>query len=383
MENREEVLKRWRRILGGNNADGTGIQLTGAELEMDKALEALYDGDASSRRGGLGGSNPKVKRWLGDIRKYFPKSVVQVMQKDAFERLGLQEMLLEPETLDTMEKDVHLVATLLSLKDVIPSETKDTARKVVMEVVKELERRLGQSMIQAVKGALDRSVRNPRPKFNEINWGKTIQVNLKHYLPEYKTVVPEKLVGYGRKGRGTLKDIILCIDQSGSMATSVVYSSIFGAVMASIKAVTTHMVVFDTAVVDLTENLSDPVDLLFGTQLGGGTDINLAVSYCQSLIRRPKDTILVLITDLYEGGNKNELIKRVANLRASGVQIVTLLALSDEGKPYYDQQLAQTFSNMDVPCFYCTPNLFPELMANAIQQKDLNKWSVDKELVGE
>ena len=238
-------------------------------------------------------------------------------------------------------------------------------------------------MIQAVKGALSRSVRNPNPKLNEINWDATIRANLKNYMPEYKTVIPEKLIGYGRKGRGSLKDIILCIDQSGSMATSVVYSSIFGAVLASIKAVSTKMIVFDTAVADLTENLSDPIDLLFGAQLGGGTDINKAMSYCQQFIKRPQETILVLITDLYEGGNQKQLIKRAAEIQASGVQVITLLALSDEGKPSYDQELAAIFSGLGIPCFACTPELFPDLMAAAIQKQDLNKWSNNNGLTGD
>ena len=379
MDNQDR-LTRWRLLLGGGDAEGTDINLVGDLKHMDEVLAELYDSN-NAKKGGLGGSKPKVKRWLGDIRKYFPSSVVRVMQQDAYENLGLKEMLLEPEILDTMEKDISLVATILSLKDVIPSETKDTARQVVLEVVMELQKKLYQPLIQAVKGALDKSVRNHRPKLHEIDWDKTIRANLKHYMPEYKTVIPEKLIGYGRKGRGSLKDIILCIDQSGSMATSVVYASIFGAVMASMKAVKTHMVVFDTNVVDLTDNLSDPVDLLFGTQLGGGTDINKALKYCQGLITRPNDTIVVLITDLFEGGNEKALIERAKRIKASGVQLITLLALSDEGKPIYDQQVAQTFTNMEIPCFYCTPDLFPDLMAHAIEQKDLWKWGSDRGMV--
>jgi len=379
-------LERWRLLLGGNQ-DGTDVKLEGDLKEMDGAMEALYDqeqkGKSGKRSAGLGGSSPNVSRWLGDIRKYFPKQVIQVMQKDAYDRLNLQEMLFESEVLEQVEADVHLVATIMSLKNVIPSKTKDTARRVVGKVVEDLQKKLRQPMIQAVKGALSRSVRNPNPKLNEINWDATIRANLKNYMPEYKTVIPEKLIGYGRKGRGSLKDIILCIDQSGSMATSVVYSSIFGAVLASIKAVSTKMIVFDTAVADLTENLSDPIDLLFGAQLGGGTDINKAMSYCQQFIKRPQETILVLITDLYEGGNQKQLIKRAAEIQASGVQVITLLALSDEGKPSYDQELAAIFSGLGIPCFACTPELFPDLMAAAIQKQDLNKWSNNNGLTGD
>ncbi|MEO0471815.1 MAG: VWA domain-containing protein, partial [Bacteroidota bacterium] len=279
-------LTRWRMLLGGNEADGIDMPLEGMLKAMDQSLEALYDAEGK-RSGGLGGSNPNVARWLGDIRSYFPSSVVQIMQQDALDRLGLQRMLLEPEMLEAVEADVNLVATLLSLKNVIPSKTRDTARKVVLKVVEDLQKKLRQPTIQSLKGALNRSVVNRRPRFHEINWPRTIRLNLKHYQPEYQSIIPDKLIGYGRKG-AALKDVILAVDQSGSMASSVVYASVFGAVLASMQALKTHMVVFDTEVADLTEHLRDPVDLLFGAQLGGGTDIARALAYCQNLISRPK-----------------------------------------------------------------------------------------------
>lgn len=381
----EERLRRWRLILGGNEADGTGVGLRGDDLAMDRALGALYDpngrgGLGSSRQGGLGASSPNVARWLGDIRNYFPTSVVRVMQQDALDRLNMRQMLLEPEMLQAMEPDVHLVATLLSLKSVMPNKTKETARLVVRKVVEELERKLAEPMRQAVAGSLNRSIRNRRPRHNEIDWNRTIRANLKHYQPEYRTIVPEVRIGYGRK-RTALRDIILCVDQSGSMASSVVYSGVLGAVMASLPSVQTRMVVFDTSVVDLTEELSDPVELLFGTQLGGGTDINLALSYCQTLVRRPQETVLVLVTDLYEGGNKAEMLKRAAALVSSGVQMVTLLALSDDGAPGYDHDVAAQLASIDVPSFACTPDLFPDLMAAAIQRQSMAQWAATQGIV--
>ena len=193
-------------------------------------------------------------------------------------------------------------------------------------------------------------------------------------------MIAEKLVGHGRK-RSSLRDIVLCVDQSGSMATSVVYSGIFGAVLASIRAVSTRMVVFDTAVVDLTDDLHDPVDLLFGTQLGGGTNINRALAYCQGVITRPQQTIFVLITDLYEGGDAREMLKRAAALVASGVQMVCLLALNDQGAPIYHEGHAAALAGLGVPTFACTPDLFPDLMAAAIQRRDLNLWAAQNDIV--
>lgn len=376
----DERLRRWRLILGGDEADGMGLTLGGADLAMDRALAALYDADRQEgRKGGLGGSAPNVARWLGDIRNYFPSSVVRVMQQDALERLNLRQMLLQPEMLEAVEPDVHLVANLLALGGVMPAKTKETARMVVRKVVEELERRLANPLRQAVIGSLNRASRNRRPRHNEIDWPRTIRANLKNYQPDYRTIIPETRIGYGRK-RSALRDIILCVDQSGSMATSVVYSGIFGAVLASLPAVKTQMVVFDTAVMDLTAELSDPVELLFGAQLGGGTDINRALGYCQTLIRQPHDTILILISDLYEGGNRQEMLKRTASLAASGVQMIALLALNDDGSPAYDHDVASAFAGFGVPTFACTPDLFPELMAAAINRSDISQWAAAREI---
>lgn len=373
----DNKLRRWRLILGGNENDGTAQQLSLPDIQLDKTLEALYD---SGRQGGLGPSSPNVSRWLGDIRTFFPNTIVQVMQQDALKRLNLTQMLMEKEMLENVEADVHLVATLMTLGRVIPDKTKDTARQVVRKVVNELMKKLAQPTQQAIIGSLNRSSRNTRPKHNEINWHATIQKNLKHYQPEYKTIVPETRIGYGRK-RNSLKDVVLCLDQSGSMGTSVVYSGIFGAVMASIPAIKTKMVVFDTAVADLTEELSDPVELLFGVQLGGGTDINLALTYCQQIVTKPNDTVLVLITDLYEGGSVDGMRKRATELVAAGVQLIVLLALNDDGAPSYDHGNAQFLANLNVPVFACTPDKFPELMAAAISKQDIGQWAAKEELI--
>ncbi|MFG2664208.1 VWA domain-containing protein [Streptomyces sp. NPDC048387] len=369
-------LRRWRMVLGGGEADGTGRVLSGRDAAMDGALAALYGGGGAGARGqersgGLGGSAPRVARWLGDIRSYFPAPVVQVMQRDAIERLGLATLLLEPEMLEAVEPDVHLVGTLLSLNKALPDTTRETARAVVRAVVGQLERRLAARTRATVTGALDRASRTSRPRHRDIDWDRTIRANLKNYLPEYRTVVPERLVGHTRAARSVRKEVVLCIDQSGSMAASVVFASVFGAVLASMRSLATRLVVFDTAVVDLTDQLDDPVDVLFGTQLGGGTDINRALAYCQSRITRPADTVVVLISDLYEGGIRDEMLKRVAAMKAAGVEFVALLALSDEGAPAYDREHAAALAALGAPAFACTPDLFPEVMAAALEKRPL------------
>jgi len=369
----DERERRWRLVLGSEGgADKVLGSLHGEDRAMDRALDALYG--SSDRKGDLSGSSPYLARWLGDIRQYFPRSAVQMMQRDAVERLDLHKLLLEPELLEAVEPDVHLVANLLSMSRMIPDETKDTARRVVRAVVREVQARLRDATVSAVQGAIDRSSRTRRPRSSEIDWDRTIRRNLRNYLPEHGVIVPEVLVGHGRK-RSSLQDIILCVDQSGSMASSVVYAGIFGAVLASIRATRTRMVVFDTEVVDLTEDLDDPVDLLFGCQLGGGTDIHKAVSYCESLVARPTKTVMVLITDLYEGGDRKRMLRRVASLVRSGVQVVCLLALNDEGAPSYDGRNAAALATLGVPTFACTPDLFPELIATAIGRRDIGAWA--------
>ena len=294
-------LLRWRLLLGEASAEELDTSLSREEQQMDAALAALYDaaeedGIGSRRSGGLGSSAPRVARWLGDIRTYFPTSVVQVMQRDAIERLHLTSMLLEPELLDSIQPDVHLVSSLVSLSHVMPDSTKRTARVVVGQVVAEIERRIANKTRAAVTGAVSRASRTRRPRLRDIDWNSTIRRNLDHYLPEQRTIVPERLIGYGRGANAIVKEVVVAIDQSGSMAESVVYAAVFGATLASIRSVKTSVVAFGTEIADLTDKLSDPVDVLFGCQLGGGTDINRALAYCQQLITRPTESILVLIS---------------------------------------------------------------------------------------
>jgi hypothetical protein len=372
---KDERRRRWRLALGGEDSDG----LSARDLRIDQALSALYGRDddrAKKGRGGTGASAPRVAKWLGDIREFFPTPVVQVIQRDAFERLNLKAMMLEPEFLATLEADVHLVADLISLRSAMPEKTKDTARMVVKKVVDDLMKKLAHKTAETIRGAVNRSRRTRRPRFSDIDWPRTIRANLRHWQPELRTVVPETLIGFARrsKTKADLDHVILCVDQSGSMASSVVYSSIFAAVMASLPVIETRLVCFDTAIIDLSEQLKDPVEVLFGVQLGGGTDINAALAYCQSLVQQPAKTHLILVTDLYEGGNSGEMMGRAAALVASGVNLIVLLALSDDGRTGYDDHHAKAFAAMGCPVFACTPDQFPDLMAAALKREDIQAW---------
>ena len=378
-DNRE---RRWRLALGVEDD-----QLSDEDKRLSGALTMLYGegndtDDKKNMHVGQGYSRPKVSKWMGDIREFFPAPVVQVVQKDAFERLGLQQMLMEPEFLRAVEADVDLVATLISLRNVMPDKIKDSARDVIAKVVEELVARLDRKTSEALRGAVDRSKRTNRPRFADIDWPRTIQKNLHTYQPDQKTVIPERLVGFMRKQRRIvdLDEVILCVDQSGSMGTSVVYASIFSAVMASLPVVKTKLICYDTEVVDWTEDLADPVDVLFGVQLGGGNDTNKALQYCEDRIEQPTKSHLVLISDLYEGAGAPEMIRRLAKLKDMGINVIVLLALSDEGRPSYDTAVAEQIAANGTPVFACTPDQFPDLMAAALRRENIHTWAAKSDI---
>jgi VWA domain containing CoxE-like protein len=378
-----EQLRRWRLVLG-KDADAPlgglgGCALGGADAEMDAALAAIYDEVPEDevpkqRSAGLGASAPRLAKWLGDIRTYFKEDVVSVIQADAIERKGLTRLLFEPETLKGVQPNVQLVGTLMALKGRIPERTKETARMVVRAVVEEVKKKLEQRLRQAVLGALNRREHSPLPSAAAIDWKWTIGRNLKNYRPELGTIVPERVYFHSRAQRSNAWTVIVDMDQSGSMADSVVYGAVCGSVFASLPALDTHVVAFDTEVVDLSEQCgTDPVDMIFGVQLGGGTDINKSVAYCERFVTEPAKTLFILITDLFEGGNQAQLVRRLGELRAAGVKALCLLALSDAGAPSYDEALARKLAALGIPCFACTPQRLPDLVEGALRGADLTR----------
>lgn len=390
MTDQNKALQRWRLILGDASEEKLAAYSQGDGLLddetkiLDEALAAIYDGtggtgleaDASpgARSAGRGPSSPKVAKWLADIRTFFPSDIVSVIQADAIERKGLTQLLFEPETLAQVKPDIRMVATLMALRGKIPEKTKDTARQLVKAVVEEIAKKLEHDIRQAVTGALNRRKHSPLPSLSGMDWKKTIRANLKHYDTETKRLIPERFYFFDRARRSKEWTVILDIDQSGSMADSVIYASVVGSIFASLPALDTRVVVFDTEVVDLTEQCADdPVDMLFGIQLGGGTDINKSVAYCEQFITEPKKTLFILISDLYEGGNRSALIRRMGEMRQAGVQALCLLALSDTGVPSYDEQVAKSLAQLGIPCFGCTPDWLPELIEGALQGRNLQE----------
>jgi len=374
-ESQLNQIKRWRLVLGKDaNEKLNAPPLSGSDSIMDDALAAIYDGvgkegeGGGKRSAGLGPSSPNLAKWLSDVRTLFPTDIVSVIQSDAIERKGLKKLLFEPETLANVKPDIGMVGVLMSLKGQIPEKSKEAARELVRAVVDEIMERLEQSLRRAVTGAINKKEHSPLPNLAGMDWKRTILRNLKNYDHDTKKILPERFYFYERRKKHNEWTVILDIDQSGSMADSIIYSSVMGAIFASMPALDTRVVAFDTKVVDLTEAVrNDPVDMLFGIQLGGGTDINKSVQYCANLIENPSKTIFILVSDLYEGGVAAGLLRKLQEMKESGVKCLVLLALCDRGIPAYDRELAKKIANLGIPSFACSPDKLPELVEGALK----------------
>jgi hypothetical protein len=357
-----QASRRWRLILGSDaieaNPDVRGSEADLANRRL-RSLEALYQ---PTRSGGLGRSTPGVIRWLDEIRTDFPQAVVQVMQHDAIERVNLRSLLLDHTLSDHLDPDVLLVAEILSLAPTLPDSLQDRVRQIVRQVVEDLERRLHPATQQALLGRLRQRLPQRHPRYRDIDWQRTLYANLKHYQPHYGTIIPEKLIHRGTPPE-IRQDILLCLDQSASMAGSVVYASVLASVLASVSLLKVRLLAFDTSVLELTPLLDDPLELLLGMQLGGGTDISAVLRYGLETIQRPQETVLILISDLYDGGDRQLLWRSLAQLLASGVRVISLLAIDETGVPRYDTTNADDFARLGIPTFACTPDEFPALIS--------------------
>lgn len=383
MEQTQE-LQRWRLILGQESQERfSGMNmpnLSEEQMLMDSALAAIYNSTGSGgfgSGGGKGPSSPRISQWLGDVRTLFDKDLIKVIQNDAVNRCGLKQLIFEPELLENIEPDINLASTILTLKDMIPKRSKDSVRAFIKKIVEQINQLFEQDIRRAVTAAVNKREHSPIPSAAALDYKMTIRRNLKHYSPSLKTIVPEHFYFFDRASTSAANKwtVILDIDQSGSMGESVIYSSVVSCILASMSALKTHIVAFDTNIIDLTEKSDDPVDLLYGFQLGGGTDIDKSVIYCQQFIENPRKTLFFLISDLEEGGNRAAFVRRMEEIKSSGVTLICLLALSESGEPYYDKQMAQRLSNLGIPSFACSPQKLPELLSRAFKGMDLSDFA--------
>ena len=376
------ALLRWRLVLGsGAEEVSPYLSLGGRGLnpdfepqrldEIDEALEFVYGDRRSLPSAGY------IPKWLGLIREFFSKDVVAFVQKDAIERKGLTQLLFEPETLPFLEKNVDLVATLLSARGLVPDRAKDMARQIVREVVDELRRTLESEVRTAILGAVRRNTDSPLKVARNIDWKRTISRNLKGWDATRRVIVPERFYFWANQRRRHEWSVVILVDQSGSMAVSAVYSAIMAAIFASLDVLKTHLAFFnDREIVDMTPVLSDPVEVLFTGQLGGAEDLNRAVAYAEeNFISNPEKTILLLISDLFDTrGDTDQLKLRMRRLVESKVKAMALLKLSDQGQPSYHRELARELTEVGVHCFGCTPKLLVGVMERVMRNQDVASY---------
>ena len=381
-------LRRWRLILGSEaqkrmEGMGDGPDLSQEDLMMDTALDAIYNRDMKFGFGGgagKGASSPQISRWLGDVRTLFDKDIVKIIQSDAMERCGLKQLIFEPELLENIEPDIHMASMILTLKDQIPKKSKENAREFIRKIVEQINALLETDLKRAVTASINRKLHSPIPSASALDFQTTIRKGIKDYNTKLKKIIPQKYYFFERSATTAANKytVILDIDQSGSMGESVIYSSIMSCILASMSAIKTKVVAFDTNIVDLSEKCEDPIDLLFGFTLGGGTDIEKSIKYCTKYIENPKKTIFFLISDLEEGGNRAGLLRRLTQMKEDGVIVICLLAISDSGKPYYDANMAQRIANNGIPCFAAAPQMLPRLLEKAMKNEDMSEFATGK-----
>ena len=309
MADEQEILNRWRLVLGKYAADQ--IPFEGGSLkmmEMEEVLDYLYSREygeeqevREDRKGGSGASQLTVPHWLTKIKTLFPRNTVEIMERHALEKYQMTELLTDPEVLRRLEPNKELLKTVMQLKHMMKGEVLTLAREVVRKVADELTKKLEQGMKKSFSGRLNRSVSSPVKSIRNIDMSKTIRRNLKNYDTETKQLVLKQVYFSARMKKYNQWRVIICVDESGSMLDSVIHSAVMAGIFARLPMLDTKLVIFDTSVVDLSDYVSDPVETLMSVQLGGGTDIGGAVGYCAQLIQMPHRTMVVLVTDLYEG----------------------------------------------------------------------------------
>ncbi|HVH43871.1 MAG TPA: VWA domain-containing protein [Labilithrix sp.] len=362
------MVNRWRLVLG-KDAEQCGLSLSPTSRGEDcsgaeEALAFLYQDD---RGGGTGASSLTVPSWIDAVGELFPRQAKEVLERELVNRRGIHQILDQPDLLERIEPNVELVKTLLTHKDLLTPKTRVLARKVIDKVVQELKRKLEVRVEQAITGALRKDRHSPRRVFRNIDMRTTLRRNLKNWSQDKEKLFVDRVWFYAAEKNKRPWHVIVCVDQSGSMLESAIFSSIMASIFAELPGVKTSLVLFDTAVVDLTGQVGQPVDVLLSVQLGGGTDITRALEYCSTLMREPARTILVLITDFYEGRPEADLVRAAERLADANVRLVGLGALGYDAQPQYNRQTAGKLRKIGMDILVCTPEQLAECMGKIIR----------------
>ncbi len=374
---------RWRLALGPSaEAEAPAFSLDalrsfGARLdiepsrigEIDEVLLFAYE----DRGPDLGASRPHVSAWLVAVPRCFGTSAIVHLQRDAVERLGLAELLFDPEVLRVLERNVELAAALVAARGLVPDKAREAVRAIVADVVADLRQKLEAGVRATLLGAARRRFRGPLRSASIVDWRRTILRNLRGWDATRRRLVPERLHFAGREHPRRAWDLVILLDQSGSMAESLVYGAVMAAIFASVDALRTRLLFFDSEVIDVTASIDDPVELVMSARLGGGTDLHHAIAYAADhVIERPEQTLVVLVSDLGEGGNADALRARLRRLLDDRVTVLCVLALSDEsGQPAYDHATAASLAELGVPCLACAPRELADLVGRAIRTGDV------------
>lgn len=374
MADEQEILNRWRLVLGKYSADQ--ISFTSGELnymEMEDVLDYLYSreyGDEQEirkeRSGGSGESQLTIPSWLHQVKKLFPKRTVEIMERHALEKYGMTELLTDPEVLQKLEPNKELLKTILELKHMMKGEVLSVARDIVRKVAEEISRKLEQEVRASFFGRINRNSSSPVKSARNLDIKKTIRMNLKNYDQENKQLVLKDVYFNSRMKKYNPWRMIICVDESGSMLDSVIYSAIMAGIFAKLPMLDTKLVIFDTSVVDLSGYVEDPVETLMSVQLGGGTNIAGALGYCEGLIDFPFRTMIILVTDLYEGGSYHLLYSTAKGIIESGSKLVVLTALDQEAVPNYDRNAAAVLADMGAFVGAMTPEELAEWVGKIV-----------------
>jgi Mg-chelatase subunit ChlD len=346
---------------------------------MEAALDFLYSREYKGRGvrdrpqagspGSLDPSQLNVPTWLGEVRDLFPKDVVEVIEKHALDRYGLTELVTDKETLEKLEPNEELLKTLLTFRGQLQGEVLQTARRIIRQVVEEIKRRLETEIRRALSGRLNRFRHSPQKAAQNFDWRGTIRRNLKYYDAKRRQIVLQDPQFFARNTRLLPWQVILCVDQSGSMADSVIHSAVMAGILAGLPMVRVKLVVFDTSVVDLSDRVDDPVEVLMSVQLGGGTNIGQALNYCETLVENPHRTILTLVSDFEEGGPPSIMLAACRRLREAGVKLLGLASLDSYASPIYDRNMAEQLADAGMEIAALTPKHFAEWLAKVIKSK--------------
>ncbi len=359
----EIIAYRWSLALG-NAKEAT---VDPEDLDAHQVLNQLYN---DKQKESLKRSMPKLHKWNSQLQKSFPTGVVELVQKDAIEKYQLRKLLLDDSYLEKVEPNIGLLSNLLLLKKYFKGNTLNGLYRLIDRMASEMTKKLRPELIRTIGHQHGQTQRLFRLGDAKINWERTLLENLQHYQSSIGTIIPQKFFGQLRRSK-RIKRLFILVDQSASMAESLIFASLYASILSKIPSLQTQFVVFDTDVVDLSEYLDDVVELIMQAQLGGGTDISKALVYAAEQMEIPEESILILISDLFDGYDDHRVLMTLKSITAKGTKVICLLALNEQGTPVYNHGLAQQAISIDIPSFACSIDQFPIVMAQALNAEEI------------